>query len=179
MPVTEFAILNLTGPSERLPYTYSVLIRARGILTSASGLPFHIYSSLKNERRLYLLGHWDSTAAHHAFLPSPENQALLGDLDGLLEVESMFHLDVDRNDLPLESGKVAFMRIRIAKEELDSEKMEGNGGWRIEESAEGDERVQFRDASIGDEWKWEESGAFEEDVVVDFEESLARRAGAE
>lgn len=108
MPVTEFAILPLTHPLTKehisLPFPLIEKLKtARSALETASKHPFHYFQQIEDPSIIYIIGKWDSPAAHAKFLPSPENQRLLEMLkDDIVAVNedpdkrmSMWHLDVD------------------------------------------------------------------------------------
>lgn len=106
MPVTEFALLPLNS-SAITPSLTTKLQTSLSVLQTASTYPFHVYRQLENPSLLYLLGSWTSVSAHYAFLPSPENAALLETLkdDVVIGVQGeeedegkgirMFHLECD------------------------------------------------------------------------------------
>jgi quinol monooxygenase YgiN len=82
MTVTELAILPLTHPltndSPALPSALILkLLKARSVLESVSGHSFHYFQQVEDPSIIYILGSWDSVAAHGSFLPSSENQNLL------------------------------------------------------------------------------------------------------
>lgn len=107
MTVTEFAILTLThGLAQDSPTIPSTVIKkfttARTVLEKASGYPFHYFQQVEDPSKVYIIGRWSSVAAHHAFLPSPENVGLLEALKDDVVIESddgrgilLFHLDAD------------------------------------------------------------------------------------
>ena len=110
MPVTELAHFLLKHPYRSShPSILSALPTAKKVLERASGCKFHFFSVSPNgseASEVYILGHWQSVAAHQAFLPSEENQELLKLVEGLLDVEWMFHLD-DQKVFGTEGGDEA------------------------------------------------------------------------
>lgn len=182
MAVTELAVLNIINTTENLPKTYSVLAKALDYLSKASGLPFRIYCSHISERRLYLIGHWDSIEHHSEFLTSPENQELLKDVDGLLEVESMFHIGIDRSELPLDAERIGVKRFTAASGyEHELLRQEGVGGWRLDGLKDGDikERYHFHDVTENGGLGWEElkTGAIT-DLLEDCESDIRSKGEA-
>jgi len=158
MPVTELALLPLTTPLSSTLITK--LLAAQSVLTSASGHPFHIYQQIEDPSLLYILGKWDSVAAHHVFLSSEENQKLLESLKDDLDLEKivLYHLDADI--FALEEGKKSVLEaetislnrhfVPASKRDGFQEKFNGVkglldeytkpfrvvGGWRIEKESE-------------------------------------------
>jgi hypothetical protein len=79
MTVTELAILPLIHPvTKEFPSLPSSLIKklqtAKFVLQRESGHSFHYFQQLEDPSIIYILGSWDSVAAHSAFLPSFDNQ---------------------------------------------------------------------------------------------------------
>lgn len=109
MPVTELAILPLTHAltkedTSSLPNSLIPKLRtAKSVLETASGHPFHYFQQVEDPSILYLVGKWESVAAHAAFLPSADNRRLLALLKDDIVMESddaekkmaMWHLDTD------------------------------------------------------------------------------------
>lgn len=82
MTVTELAIFPLTHRlTKNCPTLPSSLIQklliAKFALEAASGHSFYYFQQIEDPSIIYIVGAWDSIAAHHTFLPSPENQRLL------------------------------------------------------------------------------------------------------
>jgi heme-degrading monooxygenase HmoA len=82
MPVTEFAILpltrSLTKDNSTLPEILIDKLRiAKTVLDQASKYKFHYFQQIEVPSIVYIIGRWDSSEAHYAFLPSAENQELL------------------------------------------------------------------------------------------------------
>ncbi|KAH6673195.1 hypothetical protein B0J14DRAFT_592708 [Halenospora varia] len=112
MTVTEFAILPL-NPITYPPDTLSLesplptaltqkLHQAQQTLQTASAHGFHFFRQVEDTSKLYILGAWDSVAAHETFLPSKENIELLDLLqdDVVIEGIVMYHLDIDIFSVP-------------------------------------------------------------------------------
>jgi heme-degrading monooxygenase HmoA len=168
MAVTELATLPLThNVTKEEPVLPDAVIEklktARTVLEKASGYSFNYFQQVEDPSIVYLIGRWDSTAAHGEFLPSPENQRLLEMLkdDILTEGEkkmSLWHLDAESLTLRvagknvLEAPVISFNRhfVPSSKKEGFSRKfaevnglLEGftepfavSGGWRIEKDTE-------------------------------------------
>lgn len=173
MPVTEFATLPLTDPLTKenpaLPTVlFSKLKTAQTVLEQASGHKFRYFQQIEDPSIIYIVGKWDSPAAHSAFLPSQENQHLLQLLEGTISnlkgrKMEMWHLDTDVFSLPtIADDKWVFSapviscgRHFVAKEKKTAfEQKFGEvkgllekftrpyqvvGGWRIEKEVEGKE----------------------------------------
>jgi heme-degrading monooxygenase HmoA len=121
MPVTEFAILPLTHllTKESLSLPVSLVEKlqtAKSVLETASKYPFHYFQQVEDPSIIYIIGKWDSPAAHEKFLPSPENQQLLEMLKDDISTEgekpgkkmSMWHLDVDVFDISRKENSWVF-----------------------------------------------------------------------
>ena len=82
MPVSEIAVLPLSQPITKdnptLPEPIiQKLKQAKEVLETGSGYPFRIFQQIEDPSTVYILGLWDSVAAHTTFLASPENTGLL------------------------------------------------------------------------------------------------------
>lgn len=178
MPVSEIAVLPLSQPITKdnptLPESIIQKLRqAKEVLQTASSYPFRIFQQIEDPSTVYILGLWDSVAAHTTFLASPENQGLL-DLfkDDISFVGdrplTMWHLEGDFFALdPLSELKLVFTAPAVSytrhfvpvekKEEFDSKFQEVRGileaytkpfkavgGWRIEkEEVDGKDREEW------------------------------------
>ncbi|KAH7409083.1 hypothetical protein BKA64DRAFT_387312 [Cadophora sp. MPI-SDFR-AT-0126] len=190
MPVTEFAIIHFkhddweraghqaastaeAAPNLIVPDNIlTKLSAARECLERASGHTFRFFQQYKDNPIIYIIGKWDSTEAHRAFLESVENQQLLelmrediasGEGDTGIQ---MWHLDVDAFDYPsladswlVSAARVACQRYTVPAQGR-AEHAEGYdavitrmrrcrsavGGWRIEKEAEAEEWMIFFDA---------------------------------
>ncbi|PVH78243.1 hypothetical protein DL98DRAFT_516911 [Cadophora sp. DSE1049] len=192
MPVTEFAIIPFkhadwkeanhqaappeeAAPSLKIPDNIlTKLTTAREYLERASGHTFRFFQQYKDPSIIHIIGKWDSTEAHTAFLKSPENQQLLQLLSEDVAssegspVIQMWHLNVDAFDHPnladswLSSAtRVAYQRYTIptqgrakhAKRFDDvvtrmSRYRSAVSGWRIEKEAEDEEWMVFFDSKV-------------------------------
>jgi hypothetical protein len=101
--LAQLAILPLTSPLSILPYPSSKNSKtAHFVLESRSGHPFFLFQQIEDPSMLYIVGKWDSVAAHHDFLPSASNQKLLDTLKEDIAMSGtderqmeMWHLDND------------------------------------------------------------------------------------
>lgn len=147
MSVTEFALLRLlpsiTTTSPTLPAN---LKAARDAMQSFSGFPFSFYSCVEDPDIIFIIGGWPSAKFHwESWIPSKQNQGLLSLFEDEVEVELMFHVDVNRRELEgiEERGVVAVRRHKVGDDEkkglkdnleravVGSERM--IGGWRVEQ----------------------------------------------
>ncbi|KAK0109585.1 hypothetical protein ONS95_002270 [Cadophora gregata] len=199
MPVTEFAIIHFKhdkweeashrapppqapsiAPSLEIPSNVlTKLSTAREYLQRASGHTFRFFQQFEDPFTIHIIGKWDSTESHTAFLSSAENQYLLELMrehissgEGNTGIQ-MWHLDVDVFDYPslkdswLSSATlVAYQRYTIstqgsadhsqgfddmiARMRIDRS---AAGGWRIEKEAEDDEWMVFFDFKVKDDEK--------------------------
>lgn len=159
MTVTELAILHVLpigdtkGPS---PELLARLKRARQVLETSSGYSFSFLQQIEDPNVLYIIGAWSTPAAHEAFLPSPQNQALLDSIKGHIDTEEMlmYHLDLDATvtPLPLDAPAISINRHFIKngqrmafQKQFDEVKpllqdyirpRPVAGGWRIEKETE-------------------------------------------
>ncbi|KAH8155824.1 uncharacterized protein LAJ45_00836 [Morchella importuna] len=165
MVVLEYAILSIKSPhTSDTPSLKSGLQNALQVLNKASapsGAQFSLFQQIENPQILHLLGSWTSVEAHHAFLPSTENLALLEEVKDLINVDLLFHAGMDKSTLPLDAPCVAFARHLVKaghKEDFATIWGENShhlkdftepyplvGGWRIDgvEEGIGGEWVQF------------------------------------
>lgn len=82
MTVTELAILPITHSLTKEfpalpPHLIQKLQTAKSVLEKASGRAFYYFQQVEDTSIIYILGSWESVAAHREFLPSVENQRLL------------------------------------------------------------------------------------------------------
>ncbi|KAH7336528.1 hypothetical protein BKA65DRAFT_563654 [Rhexocercosporidium sp. MPI-PUGE-AT-0058] len=89
------------------------------VLERVSGHRFRFFQQIQDPSIIHIVGKWDSTEAHAAFIASPENQRLLelfGDdvrTEGSMPME-MYHLDTDVFDYPdSETPMVVDRSIRV------------------------------------------------------------------
>lgn len=95
MPITEIALLRLRaeGPS---PTTKKNLIQAQYAQTKYSKHLAHFFRQVEDPQRVYITGGWESVAVHTGdWITSETNLTNLGRLKDDVDVEWMFHLDID------------------------------------------------------------------------------------
>lgn len=157
-PITELAILPLLTPLT--PSIQSHLSKAKKILESASGHTFTYYTpkvstSTSSKSKVYIIGAWDSVAAHKKFLVSEENLGSLELLKMDVNVEGieMWHVDMGGGDRKVAADDTmvkGIVRCHVKKGEkernggsfsgLSDLNVDGvKGGWRILEDGEKDE----------------------------------------
>lgn len=104
MPVTELALLKMVGvsthdipsdggiPTER----YQILHKAMSEQAAYSGYPVALLQSTTDFAQIFLVGGWESVSHHmDDWILGPINQNLLKLLSSHVEVEWMFHLDLN------------------------------------------------------------------------------------
>ncbi|EEP78530.1 predicted protein [Uncinocarpus reesii 1704] len=98
MPITEIALLHLkpTVTIDDAPVRSS-LRAAKLAMESFTGYPFHFYTQVDDPSYIYVVGSW-ATVAQHAeeWIPSQKNQEILASVRDLLDVDWMFHVDIDQ-----------------------------------------------------------------------------------
>ncbi|WEW61667.1 hypothetical protein PRK78_007159 [Emydomyces testavorans] len=122
MPITELALLHLkptiTTTTTTNPNLQSALRSAKHAMESFTNHPFHLYTQVEDPSYIYIIGSWSSLTQHlEQWIPSPANQALLKSTRDLLDVEWMFHLDIDQlvtNEEGSEEGTMPFSAPVIA-----------------------------------------------------------------
>lgn len=115
-PVTEIALLRLIAPG-RISGTsiQSALRLCLEVLRSWDSRPFYFYVCLQDPDLIYIIGSWASMSQHRTkFLPSFENQALLQLVDGKLNVEWMFNIDLPIERLPLKAPVMSIGRYVLS-----------------------------------------------------------------
>ncbi|PUU74757.1 hypothetical protein B9Z19DRAFT_1110471 [Tuber borchii] len=163
MAILEFAIFTLHPPNTpTTPAVKTLLGNAQKTLTSASGgHPFTLLTQIESPNTIYLIGSWDSVAAHNSFLASGENQRLLAEAKDVLSVDVMYHaemnaavplgapvLGVGRHHVKpgMKSGfEECFGRVRGLLRSFTGV-WEVAGGWRVDEG--GEEKAE----KGGEEW---------------------------
>ena len=119
-----------------------------------TSLPFYCFQGVEEPSLVYILGSWHSIEQHMgSWISSPENQALLQLMKDQVQVEWMFHVDIDPFTLPFEKPTLA-----IARHFVEADKKGGfeemfhsvkhhlevfvggkglvRGGWRIDKDEE-------------------------------------------
>lgn len=150
MTVTEIAVLRLKPGIEITHPTLTTNLRkAKDAMESNTGFPFHYRQALEDPSLIYVLGEWESPEYHwNVWIPSETNKELVDLLTPILDIEWMFHLDVEPPSLPFDapvlvvgryavspSNKAAFERTFMEnkhtwEKDLDDKKL--GYGWRIE-----------------------------------------------
>lgn len=98
MAITELAFLRLKTP-EPSPTTKKDLQAAQQAQSEWSGYPVNFLRSVDDQQDFFLLGGWDSVAQHCGeWITSEINLRLLGKLKDDVDVNWMFHLDIDVSD---------------------------------------------------------------------------------
>lgn len=82
MTVTDITILRLTHvlakESPTLPLSLvKKLSKVKAVQETASGLSCYHFQQVEDPSIVYIIGSWDSIAAHDDFLLSPQNQKLM------------------------------------------------------------------------------------------------------
>ncbi|KAJ5669807.1 hypothetical protein N7462_010877 [Penicillium macrosclerotiorum] len=183
MPVTELALLRLKTqePSASLKNS---LHEAREAQTKWSKYPVRFYRQVEDSAYFYLSGGWNSVEAHCGeWIISETNQKALGQLKDDIDIEWMFHLDIDpstfNSKIPYNAPVIAISRYFVEanrKTEFDSIMKAGvphleryttpftySGGWRIDKEGEDEEFVLFSGWNkVEDHFGFASSEAFEE-----------------
>lgn len=155
MGVTELALLRAIPPhtascSDILPS----LRMAKAALESFDKRPFFFYSDLDDPSLIYIIGSWPSVEQHMGeYLPSPVNQECLQLMKDQVQVEWMFHLDIDWRQIPFDEPSLTLIRqsVKRSKRVFFQEVVIGNkvglssqlgrhvktvGGWRVDQGFE-------------------------------------------
>jgi hypothetical protein len=126
MSVTEFALLRLKPPhippQPFSPSLLPILAKARDAMQTFSGKHFYILQQVEDPTYIYILGSWSTLSSHmDVFIPSAVNQELLKELEPLLDIVWLHHLqaptelDPSANVIPVtEDGVVSFGRHFVA-----------------------------------------------------------------
>lgn len=97
MPLTELALLRLK-PSITLDISRvrSNLQNAKHAMESFTGYPFYYYSQIEDPTLIYIIGCWESLQQHFGeWIPSEQNQNILGSLNDFIDVEWLYHYAID------------------------------------------------------------------------------------
>lgn len=171
MPITELAVLPLAHPTIAETTLIEKFKTAKTVLEKSSGFIFRIFQQVEDPSLVYIVGRWDSTAAHEAFLASAENKELLELIKDDIATTGdqkiqMWHLDADLYALgPEQTSTFTAPIISCNRHFMPPEKKKGFqdtfdgvkglleqftkpfgvvGGWRIEkESVDGEEREEW------------------------------------
>lgn len=104
MAVTEIALLRLKTP-EPTSSTRKILKQAQQAQSEWSGFPVQIACQLEDSSYIYILGGWESIAHHNGdWIKSETNQKLLAQLKDDVDVEWMFHVDIDVSEYQIFSS---------------------------------------------------------------------------
>jgi hypothetical protein len=95
MPITEFALLRLKeeDPSAITKSNLRDVIKEQ---SAWSKHPVNFVRQIEDQGSVYLLGGWASVAEHFGdWITSEPNQRLLAQLKDAIDIEWLFHLDID------------------------------------------------------------------------------------
>ncbi|KAG9205894.1 hypothetical protein G6514_006170 [Epicoccum nigrum] len=167
MPITELALLHLSpGVAIDDSNLRSGLAHAKNVMQTYTGRTFYYLQQVEDPAYIYIIGEWDSLDQHiNKFIPSADNQAVLADLQDVLTVEWLLHIDVPHAQLSLPGADGAkpkapvyaigrhFMKdgqreqyeqtYEAEKHHLQDFVSEGSigGGWRIDREGNKEEFV--------------------------------------
>lgn len=169
MTITEIALLRMAvGVNTDDATLRANLAQAKSVMEKYTGNTFYYFQQIEDPSLIYILGEWESLDQHmNHFIPSADNQALLGLLEDKITVEWLLHADVSHAELPLprtdtelakaRNGELVISVVRYfvkdgQKEELqrtfDANKghlqgfiTEGSlsGGWRVDKENDKEE----------------------------------------
>lgn len=187
MAVTELALLRLKNgqgvDAASNSAVYSKLREAMAAQASHANYPAYLFSQVEDSSYIYILGGWDSVAAHmEDWIRSRTNQEILGSLADAVEVVWLQHIDISpkTGKIPIDAPVVAIGRYFIpssnksgyeqtfseAKHHLEEYVAPRSlvGGWRLDSTDEGkDEFVLFSGwTAVEDHFKFAESDGFKE-----------------
>lgn len=95
MPITEFALLRLKEqePSAQTKSSLRDVVKQQ---SAWSKYPVHFLRQIEDSGLVYLLGGWASVAEHFGdWITSEPNQRLLAELKDAIDIEWLFHLEID------------------------------------------------------------------------------------
>ena len=105
MAVTELALLRILSPLSnegKVEFSSDLLNHlrlAKEAMEKASGFNFYYLHCIEDPSTIFVVGGWPSVQFHmEEWIPSSENQELLKLMEGKMDVEWMFHLDLDPKD---------------------------------------------------------------------------------
>ncbi|KAK9357293.1 hypothetical protein V1504DRAFT_398923, partial [Lipomyces starkeyi] len=94
------ALIHL-NPSSGWPtdlYLRASLLRAKKAMESFTNRRFYFYNQVEDQSYIYIIGSWPSLSQHtNEWIPSKENREMLELLKDRLDVDWMFHLDIDQD----------------------------------------------------------------------------------
>ena len=101
MTVTEFVILTLTPSlSVDSPAVQTLLRSVATQQESWSGYPLFFFHDTHRPADIYLISGWQDITAHHQWIASEANQALLQEAASLLKITRFAHLAIDFQTMP-------------------------------------------------------------------------------
>ncbi|KAJ5380604.1 uncharacterized protein N7496_003032 [Penicillium cataractarum] len=181
MPITEFALLRLKEqePSAKTKSSLRDVVKQQ---SAWSKHPVNFLRQIEDSGLVYLLGGWASVAEHFGdWITSAPNQRLLAELKDAIDIEWLFHLDIDPSarNIPLDAPVLGITRYFVEasrKDEFESIFQAGAphlgeytapysyaGGWRIDKDGEDEEFVLFSGWNkVEDHFGFAESDAFKE-----------------
>ena len=127
MAVTELSLLRILSPSARgrgelASHLLDHLRLAKDAMEKASGFKFYYLHCIEDPSIIFITGGWPSVQFHmEEWIPSAENQKLLKLMEREVDVEWMFHLDLDPEDRKSLFGRkvVAVGRYVVKEGERD------------------------------------------------------------
>ncbi|CEO60495.1 hypothetical protein PMG11_05120 [Penicillium brasilianum] len=181
MPITEFALLRLKEqePSAQTKSSLRDVVKEQ---SAWSKYPVNFLRQIEDSSLVYLLGGWASVAEHFGdWITSEPNQRLLAELKDAIDIEWLFHLEIDpsANSIPLNAPVLGISRYFVQaskKDEFENVFTVGAphlgeytapygyaGGWRIDKEGEDEEFVLFSGWNkVEDHFAFAESDAFKE-----------------
>lgn len=96
MAVTEFATLRLASSHTWESPDVQAFFQTLAIQQAEwSGYPLRFFEDTSDTRIIYLITGWTSVPAHYEWIASEQNQVLLGQAKGLIEVVAVEHAALD------------------------------------------------------------------------------------
>ncbi|KAJ5387951.1 hypothetical protein N7509_010492 [Penicillium cosmopolitanum] len=138
MAVTELALLRLRSDSSST--TNEALTQVQAAQAAYSGYPVTFLQQIEDPSLLYLLGGWESVAKHNEWIASETNQKFLEQLKDDVEVEWMFHYNVnifrraEQKDGVRSSSCPKCTRVRETHETFSCGR-----GWKVDKRVDEDE----------------------------------------
>lgn len=114
MGITEIALLQMrSGMTAEDAALLSNLAHAKKTMQDYTGNTFYYFQQTEDPSYIYIVGEWDSLDQHlNHFIPSTENQALLGLLKDQMTVNWLIHANVSHAELPLPKSDVEMAKAR-------------------------------------------------------------------